>query len=103
MFQISSGHKDGLHAKVVLMKEFQELCPVHLGDGLESAKDGEPQGMPGPKGLGKEVVDVFIRSILDHADLLDNNLPFFLQFLGGKERVEKKVKQEVQSDWKVAG
>jgi len=42
-------------------------------------------------------MDEIVRGILHHADLLDDDLLFLINFLIGERRPEKHVRQDLQS------
>ena len=95
MLQISGGDQDRLHAQVMLDKKIFQLPAVHAANGVEPPQDRVAQGVAGPEGFAEEIVDVFIRGVLDHVDLLDDHLPFFFQLFHRETGIEKKIEKEV--------
>ena len=64
-------------------------------DAFRRTDDRSPQRMPRPELPGKEVMDQVVGGILDHADLLEDYLPFLFHFIVGKDRVEHDIGQEI--------
>src|SRR3990172_2762102 len=69
--------------------------------GFNSTEDGPSYRVFRPDDLIEEVMDVIIRGILHHADLLEHHLAFLLQFFRVKYGIQEYVGQKVHSHGKV--
>jgi len=73
----------------------KDTFPRDALHGFGRPVDGNSQRIVLPEHFLEEDVHVFIRGILDHSDFLHNDLLLAGNFLGGKDRVEEDIGEDI--------
>ena len=86
---------------VDLLEEGGQLRALEPGDAALGAEDGPPEGMVGPEGLGEQLHHEVVRRVLDHVDLLEDDLLLLGHLLGIEQGVDDDVAQDVDGQGQV--
>ncbi len=81
-------------APVFFMEELEQRLPGKPLDGLLRPEDRKAQGMTIPEDPFEEIMDVFVRRVLHHVDLLLHDGLFLFDLLRVKERAAEDIRQE---------
>ena len=91
VLDVAGGGDDDALRLVEPMEKTANGLGVEIRDVVAGAQDRAPQRSVAPEVVSGEVVDVFVRAVFDHADLLQDDRPFAFDFKRVEDRIEKDV------------
>src|ERR1700734_2931026 len=92
----SGGGKDHVAGLEALLEEADEGVLLEAANGFASAEDRLAEGVTLPEVLGKDFVDEGIGTVLVHFDFFEDDAALAGDFLGGEDRVEDEVGEDVE-------
>ena len=95
MADVPGRHDEEILRNVDVAEISEDSSPREPSDGVLGALDRTPQRMSGIEVRREQVVDELLGSVLDHADLLHDDLALALELLGVEQRSQHDVRQEL--------
>jgi hypothetical protein len=87
-------------ANVSFAHEIEHLLSIYIGNRLTRTDHRHAKWMTGPEAVGKLVVNRFLRAVLDHGDLLEDNPTFLLYVIkiepGMTDQIAKQINRHRQ-------
>ena len=95
MVKTASHRYNEVVGSIVVIEVAANGLSIEGTDLLLLSHDWVPQGMPPPKNLVKQVMDMVIGRVLHHFNLLEDYIPFPFDLIGIKDRVQKDIREEL--------
>ena len=96
VLEVAGGGEDHVACREALPIEADEGVLFEAADGFVGAEDGLAEGVVLPEILGKDLVDEVVGVVLVHLDLFEDDAALAGDVLGGEDRVEDEVGEDVE-------